>query len=178
MFIHLCIFSRSPAASDNLCSWVEEIATVCSAALTNSNSVMLKYLFRLTLGGDRIHLNSFLNAGFFPLFNQSSDRITFFFCLFFFYAWPRVYSLCRRSGGQFVTVKQVFLCQGHPFDCTLVYISKYGQLKVFKLSDERFFFYQTMSPMLSQHPHVGLTAACLHRRNSITTPRCPHRGIL
>lgn len=37
-----------------------------------------------------------------------------------------------------VTLKQVFLCQGHAFDHTLVYISKHGQLKVFKVSDEGF----------------------------------------
>lgn len=39
-------------------------------ALTNSSSVMLKYLFRVPLGGDGIHLIRFLNAGIF--FSPSS----------------------------------------------------------------------------------------------------------
>lgn len=58
VFIHLCIYSRSPANA------VKEILTFCSAALADSSSLVLKYLFCVSVEWK----NSF-----FP-----SDKIIFF----------------------------------------------------------------------------------------------------
>lgn len=129
-----------------------------SAALTNSSSVTLKYLFHVALGWDGIHLISFFNAGiFFILFDYSNDRIANFL-----HVTTGIFTLQTIWRPVVVTLKQVFMCEGHEFDGRLGYISKHGQLEVFKLSYEGFFFDQTVCPPLSRRPHVCLAFACLH----------------
>lgn len=62
--IHLCIDSRSPANT------IKEILTFCSAALVDSSSLVLKYLFRVSA--------EWKNSISFPFFSHSSDKIIFF----------------------------------------------------------------------------------------------------